>query len=115
MSLRIILNERELFPIQAFFNAISAFEFADVLRHLSQGIGVGINAAQCAFPSDDDPDFQFEGVRFSIFEDDIFIPDRALMVYVTHAAESFLNEHPEQRESVEQALVEFPRRFHLHG
>ncbi len=64
----------EMFPVQAFFNAIPSDELESTLNSLSNKIGYSINNCHCLFPDGLDSDEeQFTGVRFEIYDDQVTI------------------------------------------
>ena len=95
----------DLFPIQTFFNAIGHDSFAGAINSLLDGVGYSVNECNCSFPGDLDPDEEpFEGVRFSIFEDEVVIPETSLHDYIKLACSEQLSLMPNQRTEVELIL-----------
>jgi hypothetical protein len=102
---RLKITDRSLFPVQAFFNAVSDSSFLQVMRSLIAGTGYSINDAHVRFPSDLDPDeATFEGVRFSIYEDTVTLSLRELKSYIRHLTTDFAREHPEEKEATTHIL-----------
>ena len=89
MPNRLSLSEDRLFPVQAFFNALPDAIFQDVMTGLLRGVGASINDARCAFSSDLDPGEEpFDGVRFSLFEDQVVISEAQMREYIREAFRS---------------------------
>jgi hypothetical protein len=102
---RLSLNEGPLFPVQCFFNAISDFNFVEVIGRLLQGIGAGINDVHCTFPSDLDPwEETFVGVRFSLFEESVVVPIEQLNHFIREACHSYLASSPDKRDEIAKLL-----------
>src|SRR5262249_16956081 len=103
---RLLLNEGRLFPVQAFFNAVSDFNFVEVVRRLLSGIGHSTNDAHCNFPGDLDPGEEtFDGVQFSLFEDSVVITIEELNRYVREACQSYLDCYPEEQDEISNLLT----------
>ena len=102
---RLSLNEDRLFPVQCFFNAVSDFNFVEVIGRLLQGVGHGADYAHCTFPSDLDPGEEvFDGVRFSIFEDSVILTDEEFRYFIREACKSYLVSHPAEWDSISSML-----------
>ena len=96
MPTRININDSMYFPVQALLNAVSDSSFVDFVDCLTRGIGFSSNDADCTFPGDLDPDeIPFEGVRFSLFEDEVVVSLDQLREYLTIACNSYIATHPE--------------------
>lgn len=94
-----------LFPVQAFFNAVGDTSFIQMVGYLTQGIGYSSNEAHCTFPSDLDPgDNPFEGVQFSIFEEQVTINLSDLFHYLSTACNVYARSHPTHRQELDQYL-----------
>lgn len=105
MPAHLNIDDPKRFAIQTFFNAVSDLNFVDVIRRLFQGIGQTINDNHCTFPVDLDPgEPSFEGVRFSLYEDEIVISRAELYHWIKQAAQAYVSEHPEVREPVGQVM-----------
>jgi CDI immunity protein len=103
--LSIVSDEDPMFPVQAFFNAISNDHFVFTISNLLQGVGAGFDVAYCEFPEDLDPsDESFEGVRFSLYEDEIIVDYQTFMQYLKLACKQYIKEHPEDHNKLEQLL-----------
>jgi len=103
-SIRVSLPS-ELFPVQAFFNAISDTHFVETMLSLHAGIGRGINDVVCSFPDDLDPgEDPFDGVRFSFFEETVVISRNMLRTVMKQACEAFIRDHPDQASVVAYML-----------
>ena len=109
MPARIVLRDPILFPIQAFFNAVSDSSFVKVVDHLTNGVGFAVNDTDCTFPTDLDPcEELFEGVRFSLFEDQVVISKDQLRHYLQIVCDAFIIEHPEDKD----VISKFFDRYH---
>jgi hypothetical protein len=103
----VLADDDPLFPVQAFFNAISASDFVETLADLARGIGHGINVVSCQFPAGLDPGEEpFEGVRCYLFEEQIVVDDDTFARFVRLACQSHLSEHPEDRDAIDILLIE---------
>lgn len=101
---RLNLNDN-FFPIQTFFNAIGHESFGRCVNSLLDGVGYSINDCDCSFPSDLDPDEDpFDGVRFSVFEDEVVISEASLREYIKLACQAQLSLVPDQKNEVETIL-----------
>lgn len=96
---RIEIEDERLFPVQAFFNAISDNAFVRIMLDLKRGVGSGVNDCFCEFPNELDPGEEpFEGVRFSLFEDEVVLSLNELNKYIDQVCEVHLADFPEDRE-----------------
>ena len=104
--MRLKFDDESLFPVQAFFNAISDDCFLKVISSLIERVSYSINDCHCDFPNDlDDDEEFFSGVRFSLYEDIIIISSKELSKYINIACKSFLEKHPEQELKIKKLLV----------
>jgi CDI immunity protein len=104
VNYRLLLEDR-LFPVQCFFNAVSDYNFVEIVGRLLQGIGHGTDYAQCTFPEDLEPGEEvFEGVRFSIFEESVILTVEELRYFIDKACESYIADHPEDRNVIRGLL-----------
>ncbi|MDF1660192.1 MAG: ribonuclease toxin immunity protein CdiI [Planctomycetota bacterium] len=107
MTFRLPLSESR-FPVQTFFNAIADSSFFDVIERLSKGVGSSINECHCTFPGDLDPaDEPFEGVCFSIFDDEIIVTKQECVSVVQTVCADYLKKYPERRTELERILRQF--------
>jgi hypothetical protein len=105
MPNRINLKDERLFPVQAFFNAVSDSSFVQVVDHLTKGIGYSAEDAHCRFPADlDSGEEPFDGVRFSLFEDSVVIGMPQLHHFLTIVSNRYAESHPEDKEALNQLL-----------
>ncbi|MFO0883541.1 MAG: ribonuclease toxin immunity protein CdiI [Pirellulales bacterium] len=105
MPERLRIDDDQLLPVQAFFNAIGDESFVRVIDALISGVGYAINDCDCSFPSDLDPGEEvFHGVRFSLFEQSIVISPQELARYIKTASERFIEQHPAEQENVARIL-----------
>lgn len=106
MPNRLSLGEDRLFPVQAFFNAVSDFNFVEVVSRLLRGIGHSSDYAHCRFPDDLDPGEEtFDGVQFSLFEDSVVITIEELNRYVREACQSYLDCYPDEQDEIGKLLT----------
>ena len=99
--------EDNLLPIQAFFNAVSNFNFLKVIKHLLHGIGYTVNDVGCTFPTDLDPgEALFEGVRFSLFEEKIVISVEQLHLIIRQVCKVYCQDYPDEKCHCEKLLEE---------
>lgn len=78
------------FPVQAHFNAISDRNFLSVLSHNVRRTGASIEYCTCCFPSDLNPgDAPFEGLRFSLFDDEVVITEAEFLQFARLACDAF--------------------------
>ncbi|MBU8895428.1 hypothetical protein KRR26_07420 [Corallococcus sp. M34] len=95
-----------LFPMQAFFNAIGAGEFVDVIEGLLNGVGRGLDGVDCDFPGDLDPgEPRFDGVRFSLYEDVVIAGCPVFRQFLVEACRAHVREHPEDKQKLESLLL----------
>ena len=95
---RITLTEPVMFPAQVFFNSIPDDKFTYVMLDLKNRIGYGYNGIDCSFPSESDPDFCFEGVRFSTHDEEVIVTEAFMWELALAATKSYLDAHPEHSE-----------------
>lgn len=104
------LHESELiktdhFPAITFLNAISDSDFLRTVENMSNGIGTGINAAVCLFPGDLDPGEEvFEGVMFSLHDEEIIIDHNTFYIYLRKACERYTKDFPTDKNKIEELL-----------
>jgi hypothetical protein len=96
------------FPVQVFFNAVRDDSFVRVIERLSNGIGHCVNDIDCSFPEDLDPDEEpFEGIRFSIFEEEVLLDNQSLLDVVKVACDEHSRRYPSAKAQLEAALAGF--------
>jgi len=87
-----------LFPVQAFFNAVSDSSFVRVIRDLKRGVGASVEDCHCEFPDDIGPDeLPFDGVRFVLYEDEVILTLQELAEILKAVCEVQEKRLPEQR------------------
>lgn len=102
-----LVLERELFPVQAFFNAMSDRSLISTLQAFSNSIGAGFNDAVCEFPSEIEPtDQPFVGVKFYIFEEELVISRASFLSILEQVCSIYLGRHPEDRGRICTLLAE---------
>jgi len=105
MRLKRIELDECLFPVQAFFNALSDDEFIRVIGLLSNRVGYHPDYCHCYFPEDLDPGEElFEGVCFSIFEDKIVISLEELNDVIRLACAEYVSRNPVDEGRVKEIL-----------
>src|SRR4051812_2518787 len=106
MPTRLTLKDSKMFPIQAFFNAIGDSSFIEMVDYLTRRVGYSINVAHVRFPTDLDPDEEpFEGVRFSIYEDNIVIPISKLKEILQQLVLDFERSHPDSKDELARLIA----------
>lgn len=94
--------ERSHFPVITFFNAIPNSDFLEVIEQFSLGIGRGINNTICTFPEDLDPDEgSFEGVMFSIDDEEIVVDREVFLYYLEKACLVYLEDYPDKKSIID--------------
>ena len=103
--IQLVADNDRLFPVQAFFNAISSRNFVAVIQSLLGGVGAGINDVHCQFPGDLDPgEKTFKGVRFSLYDDEVVVDEQTFKRFLIAASKAHVREQPEERAALEKAL-----------
>ncbi|MDD9966109.1 MAG: ribonuclease toxin immunity protein CdiI [Myxococcales bacterium] len=102
---RVVIEDPTKFAVQAFFNAISDDSFVRTVTALLNSVGASFNDAHCEFPGDLDPgDPPFEGVRFSLYEDEVVLSVEEMLRVLVEACSVQRVVHPEQREAIDDLL-----------
>jgi hypothetical protein len=105
MPTRLTIADTQLFPVQAFFNAVGNSSFVEMVDHMTRGIGYTSDEAHCRFPSDLDPgEESFVGVRFALFEDQVVLNKEQLRTFLVEACAAYAAGHPSDREMLDQYL-----------
>jgi len=105
MPTRLTIAAPNLFPVQAFFNAVGNADFVRMVDHLTRGIGYTSDEAHCSFPSDLDPgEESFAGIRFALFEDQVILNREQLRAFLTEAIAAYVATHPSDRQLLDQYL-----------
>jgi len=108
MTHRIIIEDDKLFTVQAFLNVIPDSDFVKTLRNLTNGIGATFNDICCLFPEDLDPwDEPFEGICFSVLNEEIVISKEEFSKYLRNAAMTYAHKYPDKEIEILQLLNEF--------
>lgn len=103
------------FPVISFFNAISNSDFIKVIEQMSVGIGTGINDADCSFPDDvEEYEKTFDGVRFSLIDEEVILSYEMFYYYLNKACENYLDTFHDDRSKVDLNLTSIRERYHLH-
>lgn len=98
---RIKIKDNRLFPVQAFFNAIGDDAFVRVVKDLQRRVGTAINDCYCEFPEELDYDEEpFDGIRFSLFEDEVIISEEELNAFLKKVCSIHLIDYPEDRKEL---------------
>ncbi|NNC02015.1 hypothetical protein HJC10_04000 [Corallococcus exiguus] len=107
--MQLVADTDRLFPVQAFFNGISGDEFIGVMRNLVAGIGCFLDVASCEFPGSLDPgEERFDGVRFSLFEEEVVVDYDVFVRFAVAASVSHVRARPGDRAELELILAELP-------
>ncbi|NNC15319.1 hypothetical protein D7Y27_20330 [Corallococcus sp. AB004] len=108
--LSLVSDRDRLFPVQAFFNAINASEFVDTYRNLLNGIGYGFEGIlSCEFPGSLDPwEERFDGVRFSIYEEEVIVDYSVFVRFALTWAQAHVKAWPEDKAELEAILKDLP-------
>ena len=102
---RLMIDDESLFPVQAFFNAVSDESFIRVMDSLTNEVGYSINECDCSFPGDLDPGEEvFQGVRFSLFEQSAVISNQELANYIKEVCRGFVDRNPSEQGNVARVL-----------
>ena len=105
MPARIRLSS-SMFPVQAFFNAVPDEDFVITIERLCAGRGAAFNVASCIFP---DPDAleseQFEGVMFSLDEEECIVTEAQFFQVLRDVVDSQTSRVPAQALALERALA----------
>jgi hypothetical protein len=105
MPTRLTIADPNLFPVQAFFNAVSDSSFVRMTDLLTSEIGYTSDEAHCRFPSDLDPGEEtFSGVSFQLFEDRVIINQEQLRTFLIEACSVYLETHSSDRAVLERYL-----------
>ncbi len=105
MPVRLTIDDKLLFPVQAFFNAVDDESFIRVMNSLANGVGYSINECDCSFPGDLDPGEElFQGARFSLFEQSAVISHQELASYIKKVSNGFVDRYPTEQDNVARIL-----------
>jgi hypothetical protein len=97
---RIVLSDN-LFPVQAFFNAMSEDSFIQTLEAFSNGVGASFNDCHCEFPGDLGPDDDpIAGVQFALHDQEIVISNSEFLKYLTLTCKSYASERPDLEKAI---------------
>lgn len=111
MDFPIVLNE-ELFPVQAFFNAMPARSFTRMLTAFCSGVGAGFNDATCEFPGElEEGEAQFEGVRFQIFDESAVISNSEFLKILSQVCAMYVDQHLKERDVVRDLIGQLSERL----
>lgn len=93
------------FPVQAFFNAVSEDEFPRMVMDLTNHIGWHVDVCHCEFPEGLEPDEEpFEGVKFSIYQDEIVLSYDDFIAAVRQACNEQKRRRPDQAQTLDMTL-----------
>ncbi|MFJ4376072.1 ribonuclease toxin immunity protein CdiI [Pseudomonas japonica] len=100
-----IVLEENLFPMQAFFNAMPARSLISVLTAFCGGVGAGFNDAVCEFPDElNEGETQFEGVRFYIFDEELTVASSEFFDVLSKVCFIYIERYPDMSEEVGDLL-----------
>ena len=90
-------GDHQLWPMQAFFNAIPDEDFVRIIRDMVYGIGCGFDGVVCSFPSDLDPgDEVFVGAEFYVYNTECVIVDNeTLLIHIRRAIDRHVKAFPD--------------------
>lgn len=95
----------DLFPVQAFFNAIPERSFVAVLEEFSRGIGAGFNEAGCMLPGESEEDEVFSGVRFYVSSEEVDLSCSDFLSLLLSISESYVERNPQDGGRVRELLA----------
>ena len=107
------------FPVQVAFNECCRWGFNEFLRLLSTDTGWGCDEGSCTFWNDlDDYDRShtapYEGAEFSALDDpDVILSYAEIYYYMKIACRRYVEDHHDQKESIDRILQTYARRHHL--
>lgn len=100
-----IVLEEDLFPMQAFFNAMPARSLVSTLKAFCKGVGAGFNDAVCEFPDElGENEERFEGVMFYMFEENLTVSNSEFLGALSKLCSMHVERHPEMSEEVDDLL-----------
>ena len=110
-EVRLVLSN-ELFPVQAFFNAISDDSFLKTLEAFSKGVGASFDDCHCEFPNDLDPDDEpINGIQFALYDQEVVVSSDEFVGYLEKVCDKFLLEYPDKKKDVEDYLMKIKSYF----
>ncbi|MDM1408406.1 ribonuclease toxin immunity protein CdiI [Myroides sp. DF42-4-2] len=103
MKKKLKLNDDNLFPVEAFFYTLPTAKFIDTLMGFSNKIGVGFEDTVITFPEElDDNEEKFEGVEFSVLNEEVVISNKDFLKYLYIACGLFVEDYPDKKDIVEE-------------
>lgn len=100
--------DKKYFPVIAFFNAIPDYEFIGMLEYMLKGIGYTFNEVHCEFPGDLDPgDKMFEGIRFTVLNDEIVIDYQTLYHFIELSCKAYIEDNYVDMAKIDKILCRF--------
>jgi len=111
-----LILEEELFPMQAFFNAMPARSLIKTLTAFCEGVGAGFNDAVCEFPGElDENEVPFEGVRFYIFNEVLVVSNVEFVGVLFDVCSNYANRYPERSKEAGDLLERLAVRLQGRG
>lgn len=111
MDFPIVLNEN-LFPVQAFFNAMPARSLVRTLVAFCSGVGAGFNDATCEFPDElDEGEIRFEGVRFEVLDESVIISKSEFFNILSEICVSYVDKYPNERDTIRELTERLAKRL----
>lgn len=105
-----IVLEDHLFPVQAFFNAMSDRDLISTLDGFSKGIGAGFNDAVCEFSNEIEAwEKPYIGTKFYIFDEELIISKATLIAILRKICQLYLVRHPEDEARLAQLVDEIAK------
>lgn len=100
------------FPVKAFLNAIPDNYFLIVLANMNNGTGASFDEVHCEFPGDLEPDEEaFEGVMFSVLDEEIIIDHKTLYKFLQQASGVYLEDNSHDVDELNRLLEEFKETY----
>jgi hypothetical protein len=104
MDFPIILNTN-LFPVQAFFNAMPARSLVTTLKAFCSGVGAGFNDAACEFPNElNEGEPKFDGVRFEIFDEAVVISNSEFFGIISDVCAIYIEKYPADKDAIHDLM-----------
>ncbi|WP_157760099.1 ribonuclease toxin immunity protein CdiI [Delftia acidovorans] len=100
-----IILENKLFPVQAFFNAMPGISLIRTLESFCNRIGAGFNDATCEFPEEvESGDDYFDGVRFSIFNEEVIISNEVFFDILSQVCSIYISKNKDSSEEISSLM-----------
>lgn len=107
----------EHLPVVVFYGVISdKNEFLRVIEVLSNGVGFGVDLADCSFPSDVEveSDMFEDGVEFSLDNGEaVIISYEEFYYYLKKACLNYLSKYSTEKDTIERILEKVRKRYNI--